>query len=194
MSFKLILLKELIVSVEVVTSFLPEIKNLVSLFVLFLSSPSVWGDIRSQLVNYIDYQQIDIQAYSPYSPFKEAKYRNVGTGYNDFVLPMDFSMKNAVIQRHSSEMPSKTHNLLISSRHYTFRLLGNGLVDDAIIQSNSSGIPSENTESMKVSGRKNAFAPPTEGMPINDAILPLLIFSFIYLIVKHILKIKAQRI
>ena len=171
-----------------------KIKNIISLIVLFLSSSSVWGDIRSQLVNYKDYQQIDIQAYSPYNSFKEAKYRNVGTGYNDFVLPMDFSMKNAVIQRYSSEMPSKTHNLLISSRHYTFRLLGDGLVDDAIIQSNSSGIPSENTESMNVSGRKNAFAPPTEGMPINDAILPLLIFSFIYLIVKLILKIKAQRI
>ena len=172
-----------------------KIKNIISLIVLFLSSPSVWGDIRSQLVNYKDYQQIDIQAYSPYNPFKEAKYRNVGTGYNDFVLPMDFSMKNAIIQRHSSEMPSKTHNLLISSRHYTFRLLGDGLVDDAIIQSNSSSIPSENIESMSgVSNRKNAFAPPTEGMPINDAILPLLIFSFIYLIVKLILKIKAQRI
>ena len=45
-----------------------------------------------------------------------------------------------------------------------------------------SDIPSEETQTINVSNRQNAFGPPTEGMPINDSTLPLLIFSLIYLI------------
>lgn len=135
---------------------------------------------ETQMVNYSHYPQINTQTYSPYSPFKEKRFINIGTSFFDLVLPIDGRINN----RNSSEIPSNRHNLLIGNRHYNFNLLADGSIDNAIIQTNISNIPFEEIESINIASKKNAFAPPTEGYesPINDAVLPLLIFAFIYLV------------
>ena len=134
----------------------------------------------SKTVNYNHHTQVNTQTYSPYSPFKEKRFINIGTSFFDLVLPIDSRINN----RNSSEIPSNKHNLLIGNRHYNFNLLADGSIDHAIIQANTSNIPFEEIESINIASKKNAFAPPTEGYesPINDAVLPLLIFAFIYLV------------
>lgn len=190
-------------------------KNIIPIILLFLISQSSFGDIRlqtpypdnkynhhkgvhvscisdefnsqrskvsithneTQMVNYSHYPQINTQTYSPYSPFKEKRYTSVGPKSLDFPLPINGRI---------NEILSKRHNLLIGNRHYNFNLLADGSIDDAIIQTNTSNIPFEETESINIASKKNAFAPPTEGYesPINDAVLPLLIFSLIYLVMR----------
>lgn len=190
-------------------------KNIVSIILLFLISQSLLGDIRlgapfpdnkynhytgvhvscisdefnsrlskvsithneTQMVNYSHYPQINTQTYSPYSPFKEKRYTSVGPKSLDFPLPINGRI---------NEILSKRHNLLIGNRHYDFHLHEDGSIDDAIIRTISSDIPSEETESNNMTPKKDSFAPPTEGYetPINDAVLPLLIFSLIYLVMR----------
>lgn len=147
-----------------------------------LSKVSITGHnetYHSKMVNYNHHTQVNTQTYSLYSPFKEKRFINIGTSFFDLVLPIDGRINN----RNSSEIPSNRHNLLIGNRHYNFNLLADGSIDDAIIQTNTSNIPFEEIESINIASKKNAFAPPTEGYesPINDAVLPLLIFAFIYL-------------
>lgn len=134
----------------------------------------------SKMVNYNHYTQVNTQTYSLYSPFKEKRFINIGTSCFDLVLPIDGRINN----RNSSEIPSNRHNLLIGNRHYNFSLLADGSIDNAIIQTNTSNTPFEERESINITSKKNAFAPPTEGYesPINDAVLPLLMFAFIYLV------------
>lgn len=148
-----------------------------------LSKVSITGHNEtyySKTVNYNHHTQVNTQTYSLYSPFKEKRFINIGTSFFDLVLPIDSRINN----RNSSEIPSNKHNLLIGNRHYNFNLLADGSIDHAIIQANTSNIPFEEIESINIASKKNAFAPPTEGssVPIDDAILPLLIFAFIYLV------------
>lgn len=137
-----------------------------------------------QTVNYNHYPQTNIQTYSPFSTFKEKRHINIGANFFELALPITGRINNTITQTNSSEILSKKHNQLICNRHYNFSLLADGSIDNAIIQTNSSDIPFEETESINIASKKNAFAPPTEGYesPINDAVLPLLIFAFIYLV------------
>ena len=62
----------------------------------------------------------------------------------------------------------------------------NGSTNDAIMQTNSLHIPFEEPRPANIRARHNAFGPPMDGYdaPIDDAVLPLLIFSFIYLVLQ----------
>ena len=58
------------------------------------------------------------------------------------------------------------------------------------MQTNSLHIPFEEPQPANIRARHNAFGPPMDGYdaPINGAILPLLIFSCTYLIIRFKLK------
>ena len=124
-----------------------KMKNIALIFLLFLISQSLLGDIRLR---------------TPYP-----KSVNDAARQGAFDLPVYRPINDAIIQTYSSYIP---------------------------FEERLSDVSSQEAQTFNPTNKLNApFAPPTEGMPINDAILPLLIFSFIYLIVKLILKIKAQR-
>ena len=135
-----------------------KIKNIISLILLFLTSQSLLGDNRLYTPypnnNYNHYPQINRQASPSYTPFEETKSVNEGTKQDAF-KPIYRPINNAIIQTYSSYIP---------------------------FEERLSDIPSEEPQTINVSNRQNAFGPPTEGMPINDSTLPLLIFSLIYLI------------
>ena len=146
-----------------------KMKNIALIFLLFLISQSLLGDIRlrTPYPNSND-NQTNSQPYLSYSPFEETKSINDAARQGAFDLPVYRPINNAIIQTYSSYIP---------------------------FEERLSAVSSQEAQTFNPTNKLNApFAPPTEGMPINDAILPLLIFSFIYLIVKLILKIKAQRI
>ena len=146
-----------------------------------------------------DYMQINIPTNSLHTPFEELQSVNVGTFANDY-LPFrrynnsakykSFGQSigrtdDAVIQTFSFYKPlAKTQFLYTNVKHNTLGTPIDYTTNDVIIGASSLRTPFEDSQIAHIRAKRNAFGPPMEGMPIGDSILPLLLFSFIYIVAR----------
>ena len=90
------------------------------------------------------------------------------------------SIKSASVKKYADMPSAKIQSVNVGAIYHVYGVSVGDAKNDVFIPANSS----EETETINMTGRKNAFAPPTEGssVPLDDAILPLLVFALIYLI------------
>lgn len=159
------------------------------------------NNTQSQIVNYNHYPQINVQTNSSYVPLEESQSVNVGTfatnylpfrkynnraKYKSFGQPIGPTNDATIHKTTFYTTLDKTQSVYASAKYHTFGIPMNGSTNDAIMQTNSLHIPFEEPRPANIRARHNAFGPPMDGYdaPINGAILPLLIFSFIYLVLQ----------
>lgn len=181
-----------------------KIKNIIPLILLLLISQSLLGDIKLR-TPYSNYNHYNPKGVHVSSILKDSSNQHSivfinnhdETFYKRYKRYKRYDLNSIQLQQvHYPQISTPTSSFIPFEEKQSVNVgardnvlvLGRPLyrpINDAMIQTYFSYKPFEETQTVDITNKKNAFAPPTEGAPING-ILPLLVFSFIYLIIHTI--------